>query len=103
MEQVTAEELILNLTQQFQQTSPDFYFKTVGIAPSPDGQLAAASAEWTNHRGELVGGVVQFTIGPGEDGNPGVVLISHQAPVVARRSASPILFAIGKSFRQAVP
>jgi len=64
---MTAEEFIRNLTQQLQQTHPDFHFKTVGITPSPDGrpQLAAASAEWTNHRGELMGGVVQFTIGPG--------------------------------------
>ena len=102
--QVTPEEFVRTITQQLQQTYPDFHMVKVTVNPSPDqqGQIATASAEWTNHRGEQMGGVVQFKIGPNAEGNTGVVLISQQAPIVAWKSASPVLYAIYRSFKQTV-
>jgi len=101
--QVGAEQFLETVVQQLRQQYPDFQVTQRTVKPPPNsnqGQVVTASAEWTNHHGERMGTLLQYRIGPAGDGNTGVVVIAWQAPLVAMKSASAVLYEMYRSFKQ---
>jgi len=101
--QVGAEQFLATVVQQLRQQYPDFQVTQRTVKPAPNSgqdQIVTASAEWTNHRGEHMGTVLQYRIGPAGNGSTGVVFIAWQAPLVAMKSSGAVLYEMYRSFKQ---